>query len=196
MPAPAAAREKQALPEHDQWLTKPDAAKALAVSLRQIERLAETGRLTRRNLPPAKGDRYHRTVYSADDVARVKAQRDAGIRPGFAAGFVPGAPSNALAPPPLSEGQLMLSRGYASVQEALVGALAAIADRVAPSERKAWLTLDEASDYSGLPVPELVRLVRSRELYAIGRGRGTWRIQRNDLDVWSNSEHRRAKRRR
>jgi hypothetical protein len=47
---------------------------------------------------------------------------------------------------------------------------------------RAWLTLEEAAEHSGLPASELKHLIRSDEIFTLGRRRETRRIQRASLD--------------
>jgi hypothetical protein len=146
-----------------QWLPKAEAARFLNVSTRQIERYAEAGRL-RSQLMRLEGDRTDRNIYALEDLERVKEQRDS--------------PRAELAPWPKTP------------ETPAIAALTAILQQTAkPPVTKAWLTLDDASHYSGLPAPEIARLVRKQKVYAIGRGAVTWRIQRESLDRWGESDH-------
>lgn len=52
--------------------------------------------------------------------------------------------------------------------------------RVGPVVRE-WLTVEEAAEYSGLPKPAIIDLIKQRKIFFIGRGLKTWRIQRSDM---------------
>ena len=58
-----------------------------------------------------------------------------------------------------------------------------------PAITKAWLTLAEAVEYSGLPSAELQRLLREGWVHSIGRGPKTWRVQRASLDAHGQAAH-------
>jgi hypothetical protein len=157
-------------PESKQdWILKADAAEALGISIRQVERYAAAGRI-RMKLVRFSGDRSDRNVYSTEDIQRVLGEREAGTM------------------------QLVQRAGAPELtaDNPFFTTLTAVLKQHAPPPpriEKAWLTLEEAVEYSGLPAPQIAMLVRGRYVYAIGRGRGTWRIQKRSLDQWGNANH-------
>lgn len=156
--------------EQGEWLPKAEAATLLGVSTREIERKAAAGRIRtlKVRLPE---DRSDRTVYSTEDVQRLKQSRDAGMM------------------------QLSPRGSVAPVSELpAVAALAAvILKSVRPAVEKAWLTLEEAVAHSGLPASQIERLIRDGVVYATGRGHRTWCVQRASLDHYgSRLDHERS----
>jgi Helix-turn-helix domain len=141
-----------------EWIPKAEAAELLGVSTREIERKAASGRV-RTNKVRLEGDRSDRTVYSVEDLQRVKQERESGV--------MQLAPRSAAVP---------------VVQEQAFAALIAALKPPPPRVDRAWLTLEEAADYSGLTRPTISRYIRSRVVFAVGRGAKTWRILRGSLD--------------
>lgn len=152
-----------ALEMKQEWIPKAEAAQMLGVSTREIERKAAAGRIQMKKvrLP---GDKTDRAVYLTDDIDRVKQEREAGAM------------------------QLTVAQGHA-LPSAVPAWLAAVLQPRTEPINKAWLTLDEAAAYSGLPAPEISRLVRGLNVHAIGHGHKTWRIQRESLDEWGRMVH-------
>lgn len=148
-----------------EWIPKAEAAELLGVSTREIERKAAAGRI-RTNKVRLEGDRSDRTVYSVDDVQRVKQEREAGVMQLAPRGLPPAPEAN-------------------PVFAALAGQLLR---NSAPRIEKPWLSLDEAAEYSGLPQTMLASALRAGGVYALGRGPKTWRVQRSSLDKWSASD--------
>jgi len=119
------------------WLPKAEAAALLGVSTREIERKAAAGRI-RTNRVRLAGDRSDRTVYSADDLHRVRQERESGA--------------------------LQLAPAVAQ-RQALPDWLATA---LKPRADKPWLTIDEAADYSGLTARQIRKLVTEGTLRAWG----------------------------
>ena len=156
-----------ATPSTEQWVPKAKAAEMLGVSTREIERKAAAGRIRTQKvrLP---GDKNDKAVYAVGDITTVKDQREAAAL------------------------QLTVGPGQAAPHAlpSVVAALTAVLQQTAPPRvERAWLTLDEAATYSGLPASEIARLIRERQVYAMGRGHVTWRIQRESLDEWGRMVH-------
>lgn len=163
----------------DGWLTKAEAATALGVDERTIERKARQGLLG------AQGRPGFPTVYNPADVARLLTARRTGVRPVVEAA---GSTANGN-----GHGALATRAPARSAAEQIAEA---ILDRLGlgptgptgPTATPAgpttlWLTLDEAAELSGLPRATLHRFIVDDEtLYAIKTGRG-WRIRRRDLEA-------------
>lgn len=143
-------------------MPKAEAADFLGVSTREIERKAAAGRLTTKRVR-LESDRSDRTVYSCEDLQRIRQERESGA--------LQLAPRGPLA----NATQLMQT-------EALTALMAAVYKPLAPRLDRAWVTLDEAAEYSGLPAHVIAEHVRSRQIFAIGRGVKTWRVLRASLD--------------
>lgn len=158
--------KEMATPAPAEWLPKKEAAALLGVSTRQVERYAESGRI-RMQLARLPGERTDRNVYALEDLEKLNADR--------------AAPAPKLLPFP---------EAMARTESPAIAALTAILQQTAqPRIERAWLTLDEAAAYSGLPASEIARLVRDKDVYAIGQGHVTWRIQRESLDEWGRMVH-------
>ena len=167
------------------WLTKAEAAAALGVSTKAVERLKQAGQLEQRQRPQARGPKL--AVYHPDDVARLASQRRPGPSTGFvvpestnatgpANGRVPGPASQALAvgidvPPGADLLRLLISAAVQIVSET---------SQTHSSEPKIFLTLREAATHSGLSVTYLRRRIAAGTLKAI-RDR-SWKIRRTDLE--------------
>jgi excisionase family DNA binding protein len=166
------------------WLTKQQAADAIGVSTKAIERFAHARKLEQASRPQARGPNV--AVYNPDDVARLASERhpaptpwvlpaDADPRPRRngttpAEGLVPSSP------PPLTttlEGDPL--RAFAV---AVVAAVMSQTSETRPAPL--FVTLDEAARVSGLSRGYIRRLIRDQKLPAV-RCRG-WRIRRRDLE--------------
>lgn len=149
--------------ENDEWIPKADAAKRLAISIRQIENLTAKGRIRKRKMAKAAWEKTGRVVYAAADIEAIRS----GERPAPAAALVPVAPAPAGSPgEPLA-------------------ALTALARALGlPAPGKPWLSLREAADYSGLPARHLVESARSGQMRArnVGVKRERWMFPREGLN--------------
>jgi excisionase family DNA binding protein len=157
-----------ATPAPEDWILKDAAAEQLGLSPRQVERYAAAGKI-RMKLVRIAGDRSDRNVYSMEDIRAILTERESGTLKLVERG----------------------NTGLMAPEGPFFATLAAVLKQTAPPPRmdKAWLTLQEAAAYSGLPAPEIARLVRELQVYAMGRGRATWRIQRESLDEWGRMVH-------
>jgi hypothetical protein len=139
------------------WISKDAAAKLLGVSVRQVENRAARGEIEKRTLPKLASERAARVEYSRRDVDAIRA--GGGRPPALAAAN--GAPLNASAvtvrPPALPAGSNPFA-GFAAQLAALAGAF--------PPAGKPWLSLKEASEYSGLPARWLREAARAGKLRA------------------------------
>jgi len=173
-----------ASPDYATWLTKQQAADAIGVSTKTVEKLAQDQQLQQaRWRRPSGGPEL--AVYHPDDVARLAQAR----RPDPAA-FVLPAGSDHPTSSATGNGHGALARtppslpatvpGDDVLRALLAAALRAVTSPTSQNSEKLFLTLDEASADSGLPVPVLRRFVRAGTLKTI-RGRGGPFIRRRDL---------------
>lgn len=174
-----------AKPAKEQWITKDEAARLLGVNPRQVQQRAAHGYIEKRVLPRLPTERQGRVEYSRVDVDALKAGK-----PNMHATQVDDV--GPLAPSGEGTRDLALFHGAAPLRRSsglgapleMIRGLAEIAAALqppAPAAPKAWLTLGEAAAYSGLTPATIEELVRDRQVFAIGRGPKTWRIQRAGL---------------
>lgn len=158
----------------EQWVTKDVAARMLGLGIRAIERIAEKGGLSKRKEPTKKG---YRVLYLLGEVEQLKSERAAGIVRASAGEMAP------------------VPQANLAIVNAQTEAWAAMATHMTrlgtlfPALAKAWMTLDEAAEYSGLPIALLEPLLREQTIFALGRGPKTWRIQRASLDAYGRAGH-------
>jgi len=169
------------------WLTKDQAAEAIGVTTKTVERFVQAGQIQQARWQP-EGRGPVRVVYQPDDVARLARERKPGPLPAF---LVPGPP----AAPPNGNGHgsselvhmestpdptgIQLGRG-----DDLVRALVTAAVRVMSETSQTstlFLSLPEASAVTGLSQAFLRRMIAAGTLSAI-RDRG-WKIRRKDLEA-------------
>lgn len=165
----------------DDWISKKQAAEILGVNPRQIEKRAEKGWIDKRYPPRRPHETHARVEYRRADVHAI---RD-------------GKPNHCealeLIPKPSSNGTADLARirenvlpGATRAAQELLGLMAPVFRMLQVTHRppRAWLTLEEAVEYSGLPSPFLAELLRSSQVDNIGRGPKTWRVRRASLDAY------------
>jgi excisionase family DNA binding protein len=145
-----------------EWLTRAKTAELLDCSEKTVDRLAARGELQRR-LRPAPGRRPE-PVYHPSDVERLAEGRS---RP-FVLPPAKAAEQNSLA----VAGQDVL-RTYEILERLLQPPAPAKVERL-------WLTVDEASETSGLSRTLLRRAVRGGALRAVRDGR-QWKVRAQDL---------------
>jgi hypothetical protein len=109
------------------WLTKPEAARIIGVSIRSVERLVEHGTIKQRFLRVA--NRRPIAVLSPSDVEKAKKQTLEKM------------------PPAITQGTALLPR---AVQPDVVTTIANSLALLQGKELKMFLTLDEAADLTGL----------------------------------------------
>ena len=167
-------------PDYSTWVTKQQAAEAIGVTTKTIERLAQDGQVQQARWRRQTGG-PDRAVYHPGDVARIAETR----RQGPPAPFL--VPAAADAPAPTTgNGAAGLVPAPAAplpgddvLRLVFAAALRAVSET---SETSAlFLTLAQASAVSGLSEACLRRLIAAQTLPAI-RDRG-WRIRRRDLEA-------------
>jgi excisionase family DNA binding protein len=163
-------------PDYSTWLTKQQAAEAIGVSTKTVEKLADAKQLQQAML--RRPGKPSIAVYHPDDVARVRAERNPEAEP-FVLPPEDSPSQNVENPSPTSRVPAL-----AKSQNAL-GSFAAIAEMFRPPDRvrlaeRLFLTLDEASELSGLPKAYLRSLMAEGKIGLKACGR--WRIRRADLE--------------
>lgn len=166
-------------PDYSTWLNKKQAADAIGVTTKTVERLAHDRQIQQaRWRRPTGGPPL--AVYHPADVARLAAAR----RPAPSTGFlVPAEHLPAKGNGANGTGGLALVPAGAMpsdevLRALLATALAAVSETSQTS--RLFLTIAEAAAESGLTPTCLRRLIREQQLPAI-RDRG-WRIRRRDLE--------------
>ena len=167
-------------PDYSGWYTKQQAAEAIGVTTKTVERMAQDGQLQQaRRRGTASGQKI--AVYHPGDVDRIASARRPGLSPFVlpAGSDVPTngkhhhAPGALAIAPPASIGS----------GEELLHAFAAALRTMSETSQTLTLfvTLPEAAEYSGLSQACLRRKIASGTLKA-ERDRG-WKIRRKDLEA-------------
>jgi hypothetical protein len=162
-------------PDYHDWPTKAEAAEAIGISIRQLERMLETGKIHTafRTVP------HRRAACVCDPVAvsRIAGERRA-VRPTverFASDAVPIWPATPSLVPADS------AAGKQAVDLFLQRRGLPLVHRAVDLENKLYLTIEEAVEYSGLPASYLHKLIRQGGLLAVKADR--WlRIGRKSLE--------------
>lgn len=163
-------------------MNKKEAATYLGKSVRTIERLTSSGRLSATYKPGTTGDE---AVYDEDELRRFKEQMESApnrIRPTVLPPSGDGADTSA-------DMTALAPAGLSGLGERLTAALEALQIRVAGPrpmvtvENKLLLSLVEASALSGMSVFALREAVKSGKLpVQKGIGRGLGKVKRADLE--------------
>jgi len=177
--------------DYADWLTKQQAADAIGVTTKTVERFVQSGQIQQARWQP-EGRGPMRAVYHPGDVARVAAERRQGPLPPFLVPVGVDPPTNGnghggLSPinpiSPLTE--LAIPDAGSRPGEDLLRVLVAAAVRVMSETSQTstlFLTIPEAAAYAGLPATDIRRACESGELKARKTTRGAWRIRRTDLE--------------
>ena len=171
-PRPGARRAVSApppTPDYTGWLTKQQAADAIGVSTKTIEKFAQERKIEQARWQRPTGGPLV-AVYQPDDVGRLATERRGEHVPFVMPAIGTGAIALATRPP---------DPGAAGLG-ALLGALQATAEKF-QKPSALFLTLPEAAAFTGLSQAYLRRLLEAGTLTAI-RDRG-WRIRRRDLEA-------------
>lgn len=167
-------------PTYSDWLTKAEAGQALGgLSVRQVERLIAGGKIQTASRPVP-----HRTaacVCNPGDVARMALERRASQL------FV--APEGIQSPTGAESAAIVARNSPLDVSSIVRMAIdlvrshdTAMEDAPAvPITQKAYLTLDEAVEYSGLPKAEIKRMLKAG-LCLDGRKCGRWYVRRQSIE--------------
>ena len=167
------------------WLSIAEAAKAIGVSTRTVERLARARQLEHRLRPQAGSPAI--AVYNPADVARIASERSPAPPPFVLGAVTPGGSANGNGQgAELTKGSFLNPGGDDPIRQLFAAALRAVLSPPSPSlsgtvSEKLFLTIAEAAAASGLSQACLRRLIADKTLPAI-RDRG-WRIRRRDLEL-------------
>lgn len=147
-------------PDYSAWMTKQQAADMLDVSTKQIERWANEGQLqSAKYRRPSGGPKI--TVYHPNDVAQIANRRNPGA-PFVLPRETPGKPN------PLVAMLRPAEKSSPNQQQQGLVALVAEMSRLSQSRprlaEQLYLTLSEASGYSGLGIGYLRRLIAAGKL--------------------------------
>jgi excisionase family DNA binding protein len=154
-------------PDLSGWLTKAQAAERLAISERTLDRLGKKG--PERRLRPRPGKKPE-PVFNPVDVEAMAPKEEAHVVPYAAVSRGAGLP----------EPTLGVALAFTAIEK--------VAERLAirgPERWKPWMTIAEASEYSGLSESFLRRLVRESQLPSV-RDRAV-KVRRADLDNLASS---------
>jgi|SRR5581483_6604784 len=178
-------------PDYSTWLTKQQAADAIGVSTKLIEKFAQEKHLQSAKWKrPEGGARI--AVYHPHDVERLRKERNPEAQPFVIAPSKDGAPDDvpafAEAPAATSAPNTALAVRQPSAEQFLQAIAAAMGSGSQTSQNlgvriseRLFLTIPESADYSGLPQSHLRRLMADGTLKAMRTG-GGWRIRRADLE--------------
>lgn len=149
-------------PDTSTWLTKSEAAHALGVAEKTVERLSKRGQIqqaVRKRLGQASI-----VVFKPEDIERVKAEQDTAETPGAF-----------LMPAEKPQQQIAAAASMVDMLRAAVQKPVGVS-----LTDKVYLTIKEAVMLSGLPVGYLKAKMKDGSLPALKTGAG-WRIKRADL---------------
>lgn len=159
----------QASPEKEPiWISRADALARLKISARSLRRVAQEGEIRRKLLKPVPGRPHQQMLYAGDDVDAYIARLEGRAIPAGVA----------------SDGALALRGAPAALVPAILARLLGSSQPAAVE--KPWLTLAEATEFSGLPASYLLSIARSTEVRGIvnvasmDSARHRWRFSR----VW------------
>lgn len=159
------------------WLPKQLVADILGCSIKWVQKFERDGKLQKRLQKNHNGRLV--AVYHPDDVERLRQQRN---KPG-APFVVPveASTGNSLARfrNDAEAGAFLVNRATAELASLLTAQ--ASQKQAVNVKEKLFLTIAEASEYSGLPKRVLVRMIRESRLQALRTGAG-WRIRRLNLE--------------
>lgn len=172
--------------DYSTWLTKQQAADAIGVTTKTVERFVQAGQIQQARWQ-REGRGPQLAVYHPDDVARLASERKPGPLPPFVVPTSNGAangnghgihtaPIEALARTPDSS---IANIDGADLLRVLVTAAARVMSETSQTPTL-FLTLQEAAAVSGLTQAYLRRACESGTLKAV-KDRG-WRIRRTDLE--------------
>lgn len=164
------------------WLTKQQAADAIGVTTKTIERLAAEGKVQQaRWRRDGRGPEL--AVYQPDDVARIAAERrtapsafvlPVGVPPPSNGHGPASAVGLALSAQPPVPGDDILRRVFAAAIKAV--------SETSETPVALFVSIAEAAQVSGLSRTYLRRLIDEAKLPAVRDGR-RWRIRRRDLEA-------------
>jgi len=149
------------------WLTKPEAAQAVGVSTKAIERFAQLGKLQQQMRPQATG--HARVVYCPEDIARLAQARQRPAQP-----FV--MPTDAALVPQRPRPTLRRIRDTSEMSQPRLSSMSPMSPMPLPW---AVFTVKAAAAISGWTKTYLRRAIREGRLPATKDG--GWKIRLKDL---------------
>lgn len=163
-----------------EWISKADAAQALGVSPRQIERHIAAGRLRSRREPRRPHETAAPVSIAAADVEAIRAGRP---------NYHPVVEKSGTMPDVHAANDLALLVPPPAAPAAPAPDATALLDRLArllppPPPPRPWLSTEEAAAFSGLPAAWLRRAAAEGRIAALNVGvkRPRWRILRSALE--------------
>lgn len=165
--------------ETSTWLTKQQAADAIGVTTKTVERWAQAGKLQQGTRRRTDGG-PEIVVYHPDDVARLAKERQQEAAPFVLPVGSNGSNGDHGGDQLVTSGDQLVTRTGDEQLRALFAAAVQLAMSQTSQTPTLFLTLAEASAVSGLSVSCLRRLITDKTLKAV-RDRG-WRIRRRDLE--------------
>lgn len=162
------------------FITREQAMRILQKSETSIERLVRTKEVESRLFPAAgrRPIRYY-TEASVQAFKDLEERREAARPPSQLNWKAKSAPKE---PPPQTSVELAIPDKAVSTLRELLERL--IAPKPVPLTEKLWLSLDEASELSGLARGHLLTLINAGKLIALKSG-GWWKIQRASLEAFA-----------
>jgi hypothetical protein len=161
-------------------MNKQEAAAALGITVRTLQRYTAQGKISARQ---ERGKTGMVTVYDQDEVARFKQELEGAT--GYVRPTVTPVTANNASP---GETALTLARaGNSPALIELIDALRAVSKSESPSDsiadlaHKLVLTEREAARYSGLPLAEIRAARKALKSRIIGRG---YKLKREVLEAW------------
>jgi hypothetical protein len=161
------------------WLAKEEAAELLGVGVRQLENRAAKGEIRKNPLPRQRNERAARVLYSIEDIEAIRAGK-----PNYYGEAKPEPkpePALAVLAPAAQQPGAVTYHASPWPYEAFVKM---VREFRATPPAKPWLSLAEASEWSGLPAAWLVARAREGAAFAVNVGQGSkahWRFNREAL---------------
>jgi excisionase family DNA binding protein len=180
-------------PDFSTWFTKQQAADAIGVSTKTIEKFAADKKIQQGAWRPH-GRGAEKAVYNPDDVARIAQERHRGLAPFVlpAGTDLPakgnghrGARGLAIAAASSPSGEEVIRLVFTAALRTLTSERRATSENSEKSHPALFMTIAEAAVVSGLPQADIRRAIDAGELKARKTGRGGWRIRRKDLEQLS-----------
>ena len=164
--------------DYSAWLTQQQAAQALNCSTKTVQKLATAGKLqSKAGVKLHDGPGLH-TVYHPQDVEALRKERNPEAPPFLLPEMKPTSASTAIVRrQPLSTPTDLVARLLETISETSKNG------RTVKLSERVYLTLREASEYSGLPQSWIMREINAKILGARYQEGVGYRIKRTDLEA-------------
>lgn len=163
----------------EQWVSKEKGAEILGLQSRQFLRRVQDGFIRKQATGPYSNSPC---VYSLEDIQKLAGQRENG-----GVQSRPEPPKTGVVRSSQPNYHLINTMGPAALaaMQEIQHAAALIAQRASDPEHKLWLTLEEASAYSGIPVHWLRKKCKDQSIgINVGnKSHPNWRIKKTDLEA-------------